>query len=54
MSNDRLAGVEMRIENLFDEFKNAVSENDAASSKRIAADLLEAIDERNKKCKMLK
>ena len=54
MSNDRLAGVEMRIENLFDEFKNAVSENDAASSKKIAADLLEAIDERNKKCKMLK
>ena len=54
MSNDRLADVEMRIENLFDEFKNAVSENDAASSKKIAADLLEAIDERNKKCKMLK
>lgn len=54
MSNDRLAGVETRIENLFFEFKSAVSSNNTAMAKQIGTELLETIEERNKKCKMLK
>lgn len=54
MSSDKLAGVETRIENLFFEFKSAVSSNNTAMANQIGTELLEAIEERNKKCKMLK
>ena len=54
MSSDKLTGVETRIENLFFEFKSAVSSNNTAMAKQIGTELLETIEERNKKCKMLK
>ena len=54
MSNDKLAGVELKIEKLFDEYQNAVNANDYELVKQTASALTEAVEERNKKCKLLK
>lgn len=54
MSNDKLAGVDLKIEKLFDEYQNAVNANDYELVKQTASALTEAVEERNKKCKLLK
>ena len=54
MSNDKLAGLELKIEKLFDEYQNAVNANDYELEKQTASALTEAVEERNKKCKLLK
>lgn len=54
MSKEALADVETRIQSEFVEFENAVQKEDNELVASIGKDLLELIDMRNKKCKMLK
>lgn len=54
MSNDALASIETKIQNEFNSFDNAVITDDTDLVKSIAEELLSLINERNKKCKLLK
>lgn len=54
MSNEALAGIETKIQNEFNSFDNAVISDDADLVKSITEELVNLIDERNKKCKLLK
>ena len=54
MSNDALAGCESQITLKFAELVSAVSENDAENVKKMAREVITLVDERNKKCRLLK
>lgn len=54
MSNDALAGCESQITLKFAELVSAVSENDAENVKKMAREVITLVDERNKKCRVLK
>ena len=54
MSVQELAVVETAIKNLFDSFAAAVKGGDAERANLLAADLLENIEARNARCKLLK
>ena len=54
MSNDALADVETKIQYQFNAFTNAVKNEDAELVESMSAELLDLIDARNKKCKVLK
>ncbi len=54
MSVQELVGVEGTIKNLFDSFAAAVKGGDAARANLLAADLLENVEVRNARCKLLK
>lgn len=54
MSNDALAGAEAAITLKFNEFSGVVKENDETKVLEIVKELLILIDDRNKKCKLLK
>lgn len=54
MSNDALAGIEAQITIKFNEFSQAVENNSIDESKSKSAELLILINDRNKKCKLLK
>ncbi len=54
MSDDVLSGVETQIENAFRDFKAAVTANDIEFAKNAARTVMELVDERNVKCKLIK
>ena len=54
MSNDALADVENQINNDFSSFAQAIKSEDLELAKSVAETLLDSIDGRNKKCKVLK
>ncbi|MGN0530768.1 MAG: hypothetical protein ACI4IH_06745 [Eubacterium sp.] len=54
MSNDALASIENRIQNEFNAFADAVKNNDTDLAKSSAEELVVLINDRNKKCKLLK
>lgn len=54
MSNDALSGVETKIQYQFNAFTNAVKNEDAELVESMSVELLDLIDARNKKCKVLK
>ena len=54
MSNDALADVETKIQYQFNAFTNAVKNEDAELVASMSVELLDLIDARNKKCKVLK
>lgn len=54
MSNAALAGVESRITLKFDELSQAVARDDGAAVESASAELLMLLDERSKKCRLMK
>ncbi|MDE6470880.1 MAG: hypothetical protein K2L19_07685 [Eubacterium sp.] len=54
MSNDALANIENQIQNEFNAFADAVKNNDIDLAKLSANELVILINDRNKKCKLLK
>lgn len=54
MSVDALAGVESQITIKFNEYSNAVADNDADLTKSLEKELLILLEDRNNKCKILK
>lgn len=54
MSNDSLAGVESQITIKFNEYSNAVIDNDVDLTKALENELLILIEDRKNKCKVLK
>ena len=54
MSNDALASIENQIQNEFNAFADAVKNNDIDLAKFSANELVILINDRNKKCKLLK
>lgn len=54
MSNDALASIENQIQNEFNVFADAVKNNDIDLAKSSANELVILINDRNKKCKLLK
>lgn len=54
MSNDALASIENQIQNEFNAFADAVKNNDIDLAKSSASELVILINDRNKKCKLLK
>lgn len=54
MSNDALASIENQIQNEFNAFADAVKNNDIDLAKTSASELVILINDRNKKCKLLK
>lgn len=54
MSNDALSNAEAQITLKFNQFAEAVSQNDVDSVKAIAAEMVVLINDRNNKCKLLK
>lgn len=54
MSNDALASIESQIQNEFNAFADAVKNNDIDLAKSSANELVILINDRNKKCKLLK
>ena len=54
MSNDALASIENQIQNEFNAFADAVKNNDIDLAKFSAHELVILINDRNKKCKLLK
>lgn len=54
MSNDALASIENQIQNEFNAFADAVKNNDIDIAKSSANELVILINDRNKKCKLLK
>ena len=54
MSSDSLAGVEAQITLRFSDFESAVTENQPESVEKIAKELIILIEDRNRKCKLLK
>lgn len=54
MSNDALASIESQIQNEFNAFADAVKNNDMDLAKSSANELVILINDRNKKCKLLK
>lgn len=54
MSSDALSGVESQITLKFDSFSQAVDDDDYELAKANADELLILINDRNKKCKVLK
>ncbi len=54
MSNDALADIETRIQYQFNAFAAAVKNENAELSASISTEILDLIDARNKKCKVLK
>lgn len=54
MSNDALASIENQIQNEFNTFADAVKSNDIDLAKFSANELVILINDRNKKCKLLK
>lgn len=54
MSNDALAGIENQIQNEFNAFADAVKNNDTDLAKSTANDVVILINDRNKKCKLIK
>lgn len=54
ISNEALAGIETKIQNEFNSFDNAVILDDTDLVKSISEELINLINERNKKCKLLK
>lgn len=54
MSNEALSSVESQITIKFNEFSNAVLEDNKPTAEAIGNELVILVDERNKKCKLLK
>lgn len=54
MSNEALASIENKIQNEFNAFADAVKNNDTDLAKSSAEELVVLINDRNKKCKLLK
>ena len=54
MSSEALASIENKIQNEFNSFDNAVISDDTDLVKSISEELINLINERNKKCKLLK
>lgn len=54
MSNDALVSIENQIQNEFNAFADAVKNNDIDLAKSSANELVVLINDRNKKCKLLK
>lgn len=54
MSNDVLANIENQIQNEFNAFADAVKDDDLTLAKSSANELVVLINDRNKKCKLLK
>lgn len=54
MSNNALANIENQIQNEFNVFANAVKNNDIDLAKSSAEELIVLVNDRNKKCKLLK
>lgn len=54
MSNDALSSIEGQIQKQFNAFEVAVEGNELDYVKKLSSDLLIAIDNRNKKCRVLK
>lgn len=54
MSNNALANIENQIQNEFNAFADAVKKNDIDLAKSSANELVVLINDRNKKCKLLK
>ena len=54
MSIEALAGVESQITIKFNEYSNAVVDNDVDLTKALEKELLILINDRNNKCKVLK
>ena len=54
MSNYALKEINERIQRQFSAFEDAVRTEDLELSNEIASELLSIIDERNKKCRLLK
>lgn len=54
MSNNALAGIENQMQNEFNAFANAVQNDDIVLAKSSANELVILINDRNKKCKLLK
>lgn len=54
MSNDALASIENQIQNEFNAFADAVKNNDIDLAKSSSNELVILINDRNKKCKLLK
>lgn len=54
ISNDALADIEKQIQNAFNAFANAVKNTDVDLAKTSADELIILINDRNKKCKLLK
>lgn len=54
VSCDTLSGIESQITIKFSELANAVNLNDAEMAKTFAKEVIILVDERNKKCKLLK
>lgn len=54
MSNDALASIENQIQNEFNAFADAVKNNDIDIAKSSSNELVILINDRNKKCKLLK
>lgn len=54
MSDDVLEGIENQIENAFRTFKAAVAANDADMAESTAKTVLELVEERNLKCRLIK
>lgn len=54
MSNDALASIENQIQNEFNAFADAVKSNDIDIAKSSSNELVILINDRNKKCKLLK
>lgn len=54
MSNDSLSDIEGKIESKMNEFISVINADDAYESKKLAEEIVTLINERNKKCKLLK
>ena len=54
MSDDVLSGIETQIENAFRSFKAAVAANDVEMAKSASKTVIELVEERNVKCKLIK
>lgn len=54
MSNNALAGIENQIQNKFNLFATAVTNDDAIIAKSLADEIVILVNDRNKKCKLLK
>lgn len=54
MSNEALADIEGQIQSEFTFFAQAIKSEDLELAKSVSAGLIDLIDSRNKKCKVLK